>query len=93
MLTGKSKRPIFQENNGEGGNAFAARPDLWGNYKKQTMHEAAYPDLGRWPLNEFRCASNKSQPVWPPGAQLTPVPTKTSVPPKHPTKSKKHRRR
>ena len=89
-LIGKSKRPIFQEKHASG---FLARPDLWGYRKKQTMHEAAYPDLATWSLGEFRCASNKSQPVWPLGARLSSVPTKASVPPKHPAKPKKQRRR
>lgn len=86
-------RAIFQEKHGEGKSTFRARPDLWGDRKKQTMHQAAYGDLSRWDIAEFRCASNRAGPVWPLGAVLTPKPTIVKQAPKHPAKQGKARRR
>jgi hypothetical protein len=65
--------PLFQETHGEGHSDFPARPDLWGITKKKSMHDACTPDLDSWPLSTFRCASNKSGPVWPLAAMLTPI--------------------
>jgi hypothetical protein len=65
--------PLFQETHGEDHADFAGRPDLWGPTKKESMHEACVPDLDKWPLDSFRCASNKAGPVWPLTAILTPI--------------------
>ncbi len=65
--------PLFQEPHGEGHAEFSARPDLWGPTKKVSIHGVCAPDLDRWPLNTFRCASSKAEPVWPLSAKLTPV--------------------
>jgi hypothetical protein len=65
--------PLFQEHHGEGHAEFPARPDLWGPTKKVSMHGACAPDLDTWPLNAFRCASSKAEPVWPFAAKLTPI--------------------
>jgi hypothetical protein len=68
-------RGLFVEPHGEKTNAdFIARPDLWGPKKRFSMHEACRPDLPRWPIDEFKCASNNSDVVYPPGARLTPHP-------------------
>lgn len=66
--------PLFQESHGKGRSDFPARPDLWGDAKKQSMHQVCAPDLDRWPIGEFRCASGKAGPVWPLSARLTPMP-------------------
>lgn len=68
-------RGLFVEAHGEKSNAdFVARPDLWGARKRASMHEACLPDLAKWPIEEFRCAANKSEIVHPPGSSLTPHP-------------------
>lgn len=68
-------RALFVEHHGEKNNAdFVARPELWGAKKRATMHEACAPDLLRWPIEEFKCAANKSALVHPPGRTLTPHP-------------------
>jgi len=36
------------------------------------MYEACEPDLRKWPIEEFKCASNDSSIVHPPGRTLTP---------------------
>ncbi|MBZ9850015.1 hypothetical protein LB565_18695 [Mesorhizobium sp. CA14] len=72
-------RPIFEEKHGEGRYSFRANPWLWGDAKKQSMHEMCAPDLRRWPIETFRCASNKAGAVWPATATLTPVPVAASV--------------
>jgi hypothetical protein len=63
--TARRLRPLFHEKHGEGGKHFSARPDLWGSTKRESIHDACAPDLARWPLEEFRCASNDASPVWP----------------------------
>jgi hypothetical protein len=69
----RQDHPLFQETHGEGHADFPGRPDLWGNTKKKSMHDACAPDLDNWPLSTFRCASNKAGPVWPLAATLTPL--------------------
>lgn len=66
-------RPIFQEKHGEGRYSFQAKPWLWGDAKKQSMHEMCTPDLLKWAIHTFRCASNKAGAVWPVTATLTPM--------------------
>lgn len=68
----KDPRPIFQEKHGEGRYKFKAKPWLWGDEKRQSMHSVCKPDLDQWPIEEFRCASNKAAAVWPDNAILTP---------------------
>jgi len=77
VLSSARPHPLFQETHGEGHARFTARPDCWGNKKKRSMHGVCAPDLQRWKLSEFRCASSKAGPVWPLGATLTPVPSAT----------------
>ncbi len=76
-------RPIFQEKHGEGRYHFEAKPWLWGDVKRESMHRACVRDLDKWSLDTFRCASDKAQPVWPTTASLTPrpgrAPTDTKV--------------
>jgi len=69
-------QPLFGEEHAEKGAEFAARPDLWGAIKKQTMHKACSKHLARRgnKLDEFRCASSKAFAVWPMSAVLTPHP-------------------
>jgi hypothetical protein len=84
--------PLFQESHGEGHAEFTARPDLWGTTKKQSMHRVCTPDLGKWPLNTFRCASAKAQPVWPQNAKLTPIPSTNAGSTPFPAQSKRKRK-
>lgn len=66
-------RGLFVEPHGEKTNAdFIARPDLWGPRKRMLMYEACRPDLRRWPIGNFKCASDNSDVVYPPDARLTP---------------------
>jgi len=66
-------RPLFHELHGLGTKQKHARPDLWGDAKRQSIREACEPDLKTWPdIKAFRCASNKASPVWPTNSVLTP---------------------
>lgn len=58
-------RGLFHEIHGRGSKFVRARPDRWGNEKRQSIREACEPDLRRWKITEFRCASFSSLPVWP----------------------------
>jgi len=70
----KQPRPLFWEGHAEGRYDFRGRPDLWGDTKRQSMHEACAPDLERWPMNTFKNASQEALEVWPRGVTLTPRP-------------------
>ncbi|MES2291561.1 MAG: hypothetical protein V4530_17680 [Pseudomonadota bacterium] len=73
-------RGLFVEPHGEKRNAdFVARPDLWGPKKRISMYEACSPDLSSWPINQFKCASNNSDVVYPPNATLTPHPAAIAI--------------
>lgn len=63
-------RPLFHETHGEGHARFTAKPYLWGDAKRESMHNACEPDLTR-SIGEFRCAANKADAVWPRGVILT----------------------
>ncbi|MGV8855627.1 MAG: hypothetical protein ACOH2L_13375 [Devosia sp.] len=66
-------RPIFHEMHGLGAKQKHARPDLWGDAKRQSIWKGCEPDLKRWPdIMAFRCASNKALPVWLTNSVLTP---------------------
>lgn len=73
--------PLFWESHGSGKARFNARPDLWGHDKRLSMHDTCAPDLKRWCLSAFRCASNKAEAVWPLSAKLTPVARMVTSPP------------
>lgn len=71
-----TKRVLFVEPHGEKKNAdFPAKHALWGPKKRLSMYEACEPDLRTWKINEFKCASNDSSVVHPPGRTLTPHPS------------------
>ena len=70
--TGLKNRPLFNELHAEGKNRGNARPGWWGDEKRRSIRNACESDLARWPIREFRCASNGATPVWPIGAVLTP---------------------
>lgn len=68
-------RALFVEPHGNKRNAaFVAKPHLWGSQKRASLYAACAPDLSKWPINEFKCAANKSSIVHPPGRTLTPRP-------------------
>jgi hypothetical protein len=71
-----SRRPLFWQFHGEGRADFAARPNLWGDTKRESMHEACRCDLSR-PIEEFRPASYDAHPVWPLGTTVTRLPAHT----------------
>jgi hypothetical protein len=71
-------RPLFHELHGKGAKRKKARPELWGGKKRETIWKACSPDLCKWPIDEFRCASNKATAVWPINARLTPMSTRLS---------------
>lgn len=66
--------PLFHELHAQGAKHATARPNRWGDEKRKSIWAACLPDLSRWRINEFRCASNGSSPVWPLGVALTPRP-------------------
>lgn len=78
--TPRPPHPFFGEKHGEGKADFSAKPWLWGDKKKESMHGICAPDLQRWPIHEFRCASNHAEPVWPTRAKLTSMTVPTSPP-------------
>lgn len=61
----QTPHPLFQEKHAESRSKFAGRPDLWGNTKRQSIHEACEKDLKQWTLDKFRMACDKAGPVWP----------------------------
>ncbi|WP_192365050.1 hypothetical protein [Mesorhizobium mediterraneum] len=63
---------LFHELHGKGAKFASARPGRWGDEKRKSIRDACAPDLLKWPIGEFRCASDRSSPVWPRGASLTP---------------------
>lgn len=73
-VTGQQIRPLFYEYHAEGSCDFPARPALWADRKRKSMHEACRPDLQNWPINEFKAPGQTSLAVWPLGAVLTPKP-------------------
>lgn len=68
-------RGLFIEPHGEKKNAdFVAKPHLWGAAKRQTVYDACAPDLKKWKIEEFKCASDDGKLIHPPGMTLTPHP-------------------
>lgn len=65
-------RAIFHELHAEGAKSVRARPERWSDEKRKSIRETCAPDLQRYRIEEFRCASNDSSPVWPKTATLTP---------------------
>jgi len=71
-------RPIFHELHGEGKYTKKAQPHKWGQEKRKSVHDACVPDLLKWEIEKFRCASNNAVAVWPVNATLTPRPTQSA---------------
>lgn len=67
-----SRRGLFVEKHSEKGKPFRAKPWLWGDRKRETMYDVCSADLAKRRIDEYRCAANKAEPVYPPGAILTP---------------------
>ena len=65
-----AKRGLFVEKHGDA--RVRAHPGRWGPRKCKTMYDACAPDLSRWDIREFRCASTGSEAVHPFGAVVTP---------------------
>ena len=78
--TNLPKQPaLFVEQHGEGKSQFKANYSRWGEKKRKSIYMACKPDLEKWSMSEFRCASNKSQLVHPPGRILTPHSSATTA--------------
>lgn len=75
QTTPPARRGLFVEKHAEKGKPFKAKPWMWGAKKRQTMYNVCSADLQKRPIEEFRCASNNSELVHPPGAKLTPHPS------------------
>ena len=75
QTTPPARRGLFVEKHAEKGKLFRAKPWMWGEKKRETMYQVCTADLRKRPINEFRCASNNSELVYPPGATLTPHPS------------------
>lgn len=73
------RRGLFVEKHAEKGKAFKAKPWKWGPKKRETMHDLCAADLRTRRIEEYRCAANKSELVYPPGATLTPHPSSVAV--------------
>lgn len=67
-------RPIFHELHGRGAKTKKARPQLWSDRKRESIWAACSPDLQKWNIGEFRCASNGASSVWPLACTVTPRP-------------------
>lgn len=65
-------RGLFHELHGLGTKPRRAKPELWGEEKRASIRAACEPDLRKWAISEFRCASNGAKPVWPKSSSLTP---------------------
>ncbi|MBY3150284.1 hypothetical protein HFO63_32785 [Rhizobium laguerreae] len=85
------QRPLFGEKHGEGKADVQAKPWLWGDKKKESMYRLCAPDLEKWKIQEFRCASNHAEPVWPADAVITPRPVSTTSDMPNGEKKKRHR--
>lgn len=70
-----SRRGLFVEKHAEKGKPFRAKPWLWGDRKRKTMYEVCSADLAERHIDQYRCAANKAEPVYPSGAVLTPHPS------------------
>ncbi|MCQ4632731.1 hypothetical protein GB927_022000 [Shinella sp. CPCC 100929] len=84
-----TRHPLFGEKHGEGKADVHAKPWLWGAKKKQSMYELCSPDLKRWPIHEFRCASSHADPVWPTTGSVTPMPSPAAKSDEAPHKTKR----
>ncbi|RMI05378.1 hypothetical protein [Sinorhizobium meliloti] len=83
--------PLFGEKHGEGKADVRAKPWLWGDKKKESMYGVCAPDLRKWKIHEFRCASSQADPVWPSGAKVTPIPAPVSPPARKPREKDRRR--
>jgi hypothetical protein len=71
-------RPLFVEKHAEGKAHFVAKPWSWQNEKRQSIYDICARDL-HFGVQNFRCAANGSDAVWPRSATLTPRPSTVAV--------------
>lgn len=67
-----ARRGLFSERHAEKGKGFQAKPWLWGPRKRLSVYEACAADLARRKIEEYRCAADKAEVVYPADAILTP---------------------
>lgn len=72
-------RPLFHEVHGEGRYRKAARPDCWGDEKRQSIREACVTDLRKKDIGQFLCASDNASSVWPLGQTVTTRPSSLKI--------------
>ena len=66
-----SKRGLFVEKHADGGKPFKAKPNSWGDRKRGTMYAVCEADLKKRRIDEYRCAADKAEAVYPRNAVLT----------------------
>lgn len=88
-----ARRGLFVEKHAEKGKAFNARPWKWGPKKRKTMHDVCAADLRMRRIEEYRCAANKSELVYPPDATLTPHPSSVAAAKAAATSTRKGKKR
>lgn len=66
-----TRRGLFVEKHAEGGKPFIAHPGAWGERKRESMYNACKTDLLSRDIKEYRCAADKSEPVYPRDTVLT----------------------
>ncbi|WP_262048173.1 hypothetical protein [Bradyrhizobium sp. Bra78] len=64
--------PLFWERHGVNKAKLKARAELWGDEKRESIFEAAQPDLDRFKPVDFRRPADDATAVWPQSAILSP---------------------
>lgn len=72
--------PLFWERHRESRAKFKAKAQLWGDDKRRNIRDAAFPELSKHPLQEFRRPKNDASAVWPRNAMLSVKPLVYSRP-------------
>ena len=68
----KGTRGLFVEKHAKKGKPLVARPNTWGRKKRESVYGICFEDLRNRKIDEYRCASDNSEAVYPIGAVLTP---------------------
>ena len=84
-----ARRGLFVEKHAENGKEFIAKPFKWGSKKRNTMYDVCLADLKARQITQYRCAADKSEPVYPLDAKLTPHSAVSATSLKHAIKGKR----